>query len=451
MSDADEPLTSEDPFRSRKKLDTSSVLDEIGRKNNATLKRSSTGAGAKAAIVFLFLLVLPLAGATGWLGYQQWLSQDRVSQAVADVRAENVRLQQVMAGMRAEVEAERDRLLTEQERLQADLTEQAALLREGSSAVQDALTEVDEQEQVDQQRLDRLQQQIIRDMDDVEGLVGALQRQVGNLQQRDTRWLNAEANYLMRLAQQKLQLEADLESTALLLRTIDSLLAGQQGLLVATARQNLSDDLRALQDVRIPDRAAVSQRLIALGDDLEQLTLAGSRQESYQERVQGQWQETPETMREGSWLDAGIALLRSIFVWREWDEAPTEMLPPQQEDNLKQRLQLQLEQAQLAMVQGDEVLYRQILGQAIRNLQRYFESDSASSRQLVAELERLQAEELQVALPDLSATAELIQQLASASAAPSAPAPIPTPESEPEPTPTPTPTPTPEVDAQPLD
>ncbi len=443
MSDADEPLTSEDPFRSRKKLDTSSVLDEIGRKNNATLKRSSTGAGAKAAIVFLFLLVLPLAGATGWLGYQQWLSQDRVSQAVADVRAENVRLQQVMAGMRAEVEAERDRLLTEQERLQADLTEQAALLREGSSAVQDALTEVDEQEQVDQQRLDRLQQQIIRDMDDVEGLVGALQRQVGNLQQRDTRWLNAEANYLMRLAQQKLQLEADLESTALLLRTIDSLLAGQQGLLVATARQNLSDDLRALQDVRIPDRAAVSQRLIALGDDLEQLTLAGSRQESYQERVQGQWQETPETMREGSWLDAGIALLRSIFVWREWDEAPTEMLPPQQEDNLKQRLQLQLEQAQLAMVQGDEVLYRQILGQAIRNLQRYFESDSASSRQLVAELERLQAEELQVALPDLSATAELIQQLASASAAPSAPAPIPTPEPEP--------TPTPEVDAQPLD
>lgn len=421
MSEADQSPASEDPFRNRKNLDTSSVLDEIGRKNNAAARRSGTGNGAKAAIVLLFVLVLPLAGATGWLGYQQWLSQDRVSRAVADVQAENTRLQQAMAGMREAMDAERSRLLAEQERLQADLTEQATLLREGNNAVQDALSEVDEQEQLDRQRLERLQQQISRDMDDVEGLVGALQRQVGILQQRDTRWLNAEANYLMRLAQQKLQLEADLDSAALLLRTIDTLLSEQDGMLVATARQNLADDLQALQVVRIPDRAALSQRLMALGDDLEQLTLAGSRQDSYQQGVQGQWQQTPAAMREGSWVDAGIELLRSIFVWREWDETPVEMLPPQQENILKQQLRLQLEQAQLAMLQGDVSLYRQVLAQASGNLQRYFQADDDRSRQLMAELARLQAEELQVALPDLSTTAELLQQLAD-SAAPMVPA-----------------------------
>ena len=314
-----------------------------------------------------------------------------------------------MAGLRTEME-------TERERLQTDLTEQAALLRDGNRAVQAALTEVDEQEQMDQQRLNRLQQQVSRDLSDVQGLVTALQRQVGNLQQRDRRWLNAEANYLMRLAQQKLQLETDLASTVLLLRTIESLLADQDGLLVATARQNLADDLRALQNVRLPDRAALSQRLSALSAELEQLTLAGSRQQGYQERVQEQWQQTPATMQEGSWLDAGIALLRSIFVWREWEEMPADVLPPQQESILKQQLQLQLEQAQLAMLQGDEMLYEQVLGQVIRNLQRYFEADDDRSRQLLAELERLQAEELQVALPDLSATAELIRQLASSAA-----------------------------------
>lgn len=441
MSEAGKPRPNEGPSQGRKKLDTSSVLDEIGRRNNAAPKRS--GSGAKVAIVLLFLLVLPLVGATGWLGYQQWLSQDRVSRAVTEVQAENARLQEIMAGTRAQLEAERSRLLAEQDRLQADLAAQANLLREANSAVQNALTEVDEQEQIDQQRLDRLQQQITRDMDDVESLVGALQRQVGNLQQRDTRWLNAEANYLMRLARQKLQLEADLGSTVLLLRTIDSLLAEQTGLLVATIRQNLADDLQALQDVRLPDRTALSQRLIALGNDLEQLTLAGSRQEGYQERVQGQWQETADTMREGNWVDAGIDLLRSIFVWREWDETPTEMLPPQQENILKQQLQLQLERAQLAMLQGDEPLYRQALTQASKNLQRYFESDSDRSRQLVAELERMQAEEFQVALPDLSASADLIQQLASASAMP----PAPTPAQTPPPAQTPA---APAVDAEPL-
>lgn len=414
MSDADQPLTGEDPFRSRKKLDTSSVLDEIGRKNHAAPKRGGTGTGAKVAITMLFVLVLPLVGATAWLGYQQWLAQDSVAQAVAGVQAENIRLQQVMAGLRTELE-------TERERLQADLTEQAALLREGNRSVQAALTEVAEQEQLDQQRLSRLQQQVSRDLSDVQGLVTALQRQVGNLQQRDRRWLNAEANYLMRLAQQKLQLETDLASTSLLLRTIDSLLADQDGLLVATARQNLADDLRALQQVRLPDRARLAQRLTALGGELEQLTLAGSRQEGYQQRMQEQWQQTPATMGEGNWLDAGLALLRSIFVWREWHETPADILPPQQESILKQQVQLQLEQAQLAMLQSDEMLYQQILTQVISNLQRYFAADSDSSRQLIAELQRLRDEELQVALPDLAATAELIQQLAGNSAAPLTP------------------------------
>lgn len=416
MSDPDTPPVSDDPFQSRKKLDTSSVLEEIGRKNNAAPKRS--GSGSRGAIVLLFVLVVPLAGATGWLGYQQWLSQDRVSQAVADVQADNARLQRQMTDTRAELDAERDRL-------QAELTEQTVLLREGSQAMQAALTEVDEQEQMDQQRLDRLQQQVSRDLTDIRSLVSALQAQVGNLQQRDTRWLNAEANYLMRLAQQKLQLENDLASTSLLLRTIDSLLAGQTGMLAATARQNLADDLRALQDVRLPDRAALAQRLSALDDDLTQLTLAGSRQQGYQEQVQEQWQQTPASMQAGSWMDAGLALLRSIFVWREWDETPAEMLPPQQEDVIRQQLQLQLEQAQLAMVQGDRPLYRQVLAQLIDNLQRYFAADSGRSRDLIAELRRLQAEELQVALPDLAASASLIQQLAGSAPPPTASEPVP--------------------------
>ena len=424
MSGTDKALVNEDQLQSRKKLDTATVLDEMGRKNNAAPKRGS--AGPKVSIVFLFLLVLTLAGATGWLGYQQWLSQDRYAEVVAEVQEENARLQQVMVEMRANLEAERDSLRAdlvaertslsaERDGLQVELTEQAALMRESNSALQDVLTEVDEQEQNDQQRLNRLQQQISSDMDGVAGLVVALQRQLGNLQQRDTRWLNAEANYLMRLAQQKLQLEADLASTALLLRTIDSLLAEQNGMLVETARQNLADDLRALQNTRLPDRVGLSQRLIMLGDSVEQLSLAGSRQDSYQERVQQQWQGTSGTsgaLRDGSWLDAGLALLRSIFVWREWDEAPSEMLPPQQETIVKQQLQLQLEQAQLAMLQGDELIYRQVLALAIRSMQRYFESDNERSRQLVAELERLREVELQVALPDLSATASLIQQLA---------------------------------------
>ena len=411
MVDTEQPSMNDDPFQNRKKLDTSSVLDEIGRKNHAAPRRSNTA--GRTASAFMFVLILLLAAATGWLGYQQWLSQDRVTRAVTDVQSESARWQQQVNDMRAELTAQR-------EQLQSDMTEQAALLRQSNSAVQTALTEIDTQEQSGQQRLERVQQQVARDMSDTQSLVAALQRQVAILQQRDTRWLNAEANYLMRLAQQKLQLESDLASAELLLGMIDTLLAGQSGPLVATTRQNLADDLQAIRNTQLPDRAMVSQRLVRLGNNLDQMSLAGSRQDSYQEGVQGQLQETAQAVSEVGWVEAGLDLLRSIFVWREWDETPAESLPLQQEDLLKQQLQLQLEQAQLAMLQDDESLYRQILAQVSNNIQRYVGSDNERGRQLLAELEQLQAIEIHMALPDLSDTAALIRQLAS-SAAPATP------------------------------
>lgn len=393
-----------DPFQNKKKLDTSKVLDEIGRKNHAS-RRGNKG-GTKALTFVLFLLIFALAGATAWLAYQQWLAQDRYDSVVSDVRQENQQLLQSMAEMRASMESE-------QQALQAELAEQSGLLRDSNSALQEALSDMNEAERNDEQRLDRLQQQVSRDLDDVQGVVAALQRQLGNLQQRDIRWLNAEANYLMRLAQQKLQLETDLESTALLLRTIDGLLEDQNSALAQTARQNLADDLRALQETRLPDRVALARQLAALDESLEQLSLAGSRQDSYEERVADQWQNTPQQAQRESWLDAGMNLLRTIFVWRQWDDTPTEILPPQQETLLKQQLRLQLEQAQLAMLQGDQALYQQVLALTLANLDRYFEQANDRTRQLRADLEQLQAAEVAVSLPDLSSTADLIRQLAS--------------------------------------
>lgn len=403
------PDAVEDPFQNKKKLDTSKVLDEIGRKNHVP-RRSNKG-GAKAATFFLFLLIFALAGATTWLAYLQWLTQDRYNAVVSDVRQENEQLLQQMTQVRASMESEQQALRTE-------LAEQSGLLRDSNSALQEALAARDEAERNDEQRLDRLQQQISRDLDDVQGVVGALQRQLGNLQQRDIRWLNAEASYLMRLAQQKLQLETDLESTALLLRTIDGLLEDQSSALAQTARQNLADDLRALQETRVPDRAALARQLAALSDSLDQLSLAGSRQASYQERVTDQWQNTPQ---QESWLDAGMNLLRTIFVWRQWEDTPAEILPPQQETLFKQQLVMQLEQAQLAMLQGDQALYQQVLTQTLASLDRYFDQDNDRTRQLRADLEQLQAADVAVRLPDLSSTAELIRQLASnAGSAPAA-------------------------------
>jgi uroporphyrin-III C-methyltransferase len=378
------------------KLDTPAILDELGRKNAAPPVR--TVRSSLLPFLFLFLMILALAGAGGWIYGQQLQARAELDTRLAVIRQNNQEL--------------REDLAASQVIMQEELESQLAQLQQSRDALSAALGDLSEFEQTGEQRLNRLQQQMTRDMQDVTSLVNALQRQVGNLQQRDIRWFNAEADYLMRLAQRKLVMESDVTSSVLLLQSVRSLLQDQPGLLADTARRNLENDLRALQSVQLPDRSIVLRELSQLEAAIEQLTLAGMRQDGYTDGVRQAWQSTPDQAQQSSWWAAGLDLLRTIFVWRQWDESPAEMLPSQHEGIIKQQLAVLLEQARLSVLQRDQLTYEQTLARAAELLRNYFVQDSARSGDVLVNIERLQSAELQAALPDLSSSAELIRQLA---------------------------------------
>ncbi|ALO45116.1 uroporphyrinogen-III C-methyltransferase [Pseudohongiella spirulinae] len=385
-----------------KPVDTSQVLNEIGRLNQAPRRASRVPVWP---LLLLFMVVLALSAGGGWFVYQQWLAQQSYEQTFTQLREDNQLLRQQLADA--------------QQAMDADFEAQLNRMRDSEAVLQQTLADVDAAEQRDEQRLNRLQQQISRDMQDVSGVVTALQGQVANLQRRDLRWLSAEAAYLMRLAQRKLVMEADVASTLLLLNTIDELLAQQESVLATTARQNVQQDIRALQETRLPNRVAVAEQLIALGDRLQQLSFASSQQDAYVDGVQQQWQQGRTSVDgvQQSWLNAALDLLRTVFVWREVDRSQPAFLQPDQEQLLKQQMMLQLEQARLAVVQADEAMYQQALRQLGNVITRYVDEGNPRAQAMLAELETLNQAQLSAELPDLSVTASLINQLASASAA----------------------------------
>lgn len=385
-----------------KSVGTSQILNEIGRLNQAPRRASRPSVWP---LLLMFLVVLALAAGGGWFAYQQWLTQQSYDQTFTQLREDNQQLRQQLADA--------------QQAMDEDFEAQLNRLRDSEAALQQTLAEVDAAEQRDEQRLNRLQQQLSRDMQDVSGVVTALQGQVANLQQRDLRWLSAEAAYLMRLAQRKLVMEADVASTLLLLNTINELLDQQESVLAATARQNVQQDIRALQQIRLPNRVAIAEQLIDLGDRLQQLSFASSQQDAYIEGVQQQWQQGRQAQdgTQQSWLDAAVDLLRTVFVWREVDRSQPAFLQPDQEQLLKQQMMLQLEQARLAVVQADESMYQQALRQLGNVINRYVDEGNPRAQAMLAELDTLNQAQLSAELPDLSVTASLINQLASASAA----------------------------------
>lgn len=375
------------------KPDTPQLLDELARKNAASSSsRKRKTSSWLPGLLLVYVLLLSAGG--GWFFYLQWQQQSGYQQTLQTIQADNRRLREQLS------ETESD--------MRDALEEQVSRMQASRDALDDALDELGQFEQSGAQRLNRFEQQFSRDMQDVNSIVNAVQRQLGNLQQRDTRWLNAEANYLVRLAQRKLVMESDVTSALLLLRSAHALLEDQASTLALTARQAIADDIRQLQAVQLPDKLALATQLSTMSAEIEQLTLIGMRQETYREGVQEGWQQS----KDAGWLAAGLNLLRTIFVWREWDDSPDEMLPAQQEVLVKRQIQLQLEQARLALIQGDQALYRLVLEQSLGLLNAHFSQDAERVQNVAREIERLSEFNTVVELPDLSASVQLLNQLA---------------------------------------
>lgn len=403
------------PEKEARRTDTGAVLNELERRNRAQRGRRRGSAG----VVMLFLLVVLLAGGGAWWSWQQWESMQSYQHELAAYQDDLARVQ-----------SENQRLLQTleetQESIGRDVENRLQRLVETENDLQQTVDAFDTVQQREEQRAARLQQQLGRDMQDVASLVTALQEQVLGLQQRDLGWLVAEADYLMRLAQRKLQLERDVDSSVLLLRTVQELLEGQMGMLAATAQQNILRDIEALRRVQLPDRAAIAGQLNQLSARLDELVFASAQQQAYQESWQDWWLEDQPRVASGepndtgavveqpspAWLDTLVDLLRTIFVWRELDDGQTAFLQPDQEQLLKQQMLLQLEQARLAVVQGDQGMFETTLQQLSRLLERYLEQDSQITRQLLGSVELLLEASVEVELPDLSTSANLVRQLA---------------------------------------
>jgi len=395
-----------------RRADTGAVLDELERRNRTHSKRR----GGSTGVVLLFLLVLALAGGGAWWGWLQWESMQSYETELAAYQSdlarvldENQRLLNVVEETRESIGRDVDTRLTR--------------LRETETDLQQTVDDFDAVQQREEQRFTRLQQQLGRDMQDVASLVTALQEQVVDLQQRDLGWLVTEADYLMRLAQRKLQLERDVDSSVMLLSTVGDLLRGQMGMLVSTAQRNIERDIETLRQLQLPDRAAIAAQLNELSARLDELVFASGQQQAYQESVQQWWAEDPASGEPATpvpadgepapvWLETLTDLLRTIFVWRELDTEQAVFLQPDQEQLLKQQMLLQLEQARLAVVQGDQGMFQATLQQLSRLLERYLQHDNQITRQLLDSIEALTATTVEVELPDLATSVNLVRQLA---------------------------------------
>ncbi|ATH79478.1 hypothetical protein CLM76_06225 [Vreelandella venusta] len=253
--------------------------------------------------------------------------------------------------------------------------------------------------------MDELRSELDSYRSDVNSTLDEVLAQLSQEQETDERdWLHAEAAYLLRLANQRLQLEGDVDGAAALLRTADARLVDADNPALTSVRREIASELAALDAVPRVDRTGIYLALNAQQERISGLRLS----QEIEERAVNSGIEQPPTGTFQRQLARFGEELKDLVVIRHHDEALETLITPEQESYLRQSLRLVLEQSQLALLQEEQELYEASLDKALELLNGYYATEREETQSVIARLQELKQVQVKPELPDISASQQAL-------------------------------------------
>lgn len=204
-------------------------------------------------------------------------------------------------------------------------------------------------------------------------------------------WKLAEAEYLIRLANQRLLLESDHTGAITLLDNADDILNELKDPIVFATRKALAKDIQTLKSISQFDLEGAYLKLNALYDNVKTLP----QREPSKEWQANTAEQTPTTIATTtgqitSVLESFWQSIRSLVVINYNHKPIRALLPPAEYQQLVAGLQLQLEVAQIALIKGEPVIYQQALSRVANATTEHFETQSNNVVSFLASLTTLQ-------------------------------------------------------------
>lgn len=220
-------------------------------------------------------------------------------------------------------------------------------------------------------------------------------------------WQLAEVEYLLRLANQKLLMTADVSSAKALLSNADSILQDLDDYALYPVRAALAEDLAGLRMVPEFDQEGLYLRLSALGKQVEGLPLL--KPEGFEPARKTTGSETVKTDDEG-WQTAMLNMpqntwnnFTSLFRFNRDRSKPVTPLLTQEENLLvRQNLRLLIEQTKLALLAREQGIYEESLQQTGQWVEHYFEMSGAAATGMLQEIEQLSSVTVRPVLPNIN-------------------------------------------------
>ena len=320
----------------------------------------------------LTLLTLALAIALALWSWQQWNNNQSLQQTITSLESDTEQLER-MYGESGSEQSQRLQSLEEK------LSEQRELI-------------ATQQRQIDHNARELLE--------------------AGNRTRTD--WLLAEAEYLLRVGNQRLMIEKDIRGALAALESADEVLAESDDIGVYPVRQQVAKEILALKGLADVDRTGLYLKLEAAIDSIHQLTddaLVNDRAPGFvpvsNDDTAANTDSVPGLVAEG-WEKVKDTLSQVVVV-RRLDEPVKPLLSPEQSAYARLNLQLMLEEAEMAVLRGHQELYSRALTKASNAITDWYDSSNTRIIALSRTLDELSDKNVDPELPDISRSLELLK------------------------------------------
>jgi uroporphyrin-III C-methyltransferase len=233
-----------------------------------------------------------------------------------------------------------------------------------------------------------------------------LQRQLGKTRGD---WLIADAEYLLSVANERLHLVGDVNTSREALEAADQRLRESGDAATFKVREEIAKELSLLKSISVPDVVGIYASIQTLQDRVDKLALllpyTGKTLASPADS-----KKSPLPTENQGLLNSAISQLQDAVVIRHSEHEVKEILTPEEALFIREQLRVKLEMVKISLVQRNEVLFQSSLADVKKWTEQNFTKNTDDS--FLADLERLNITKISSQLPDISLSLKMIKDIA---------------------------------------
>jgi uncharacterized protein HemX len=236
--------------------------------------------------------------------------------------------------------------------------------------------------------------------------ISLIQRQLGKTRGD---WLIADAEYLLSIANQRLYLLGDINTTREALEAADQRLRESGDAGAFKIREQIAKDIAAIRNVAVADTVGIYASIQSLQDQIDTLTLFLPY--TGKTLTQPKAAQEPTDKAGQNLLDSALGQLEGMVTIRHTENPIKEILTPEEAQFIREQLSVKLEIVKIALVQQNEQLYQSSLVDAKKWTEQNFAKNPETSN-YIAELDKFNAIKIRSQFPDISLSLKMLRDIA---------------------------------------